>query len=74
MTDDAGTLKSEALVSKAWPFEEARKLLDRVEKGKTSPDEILFETGYGQLRLESLLERDGENLPRVILRTMGRAG
>ncbi|MEL7461156.1 MAG: lysine--tRNA ligase [Pseudomonadota bacterium] len=34
-----------ALTSKAWPFEEARKLLKRVEKrGK---DEVLFQTGYG---------------------------
>lgn len=34
-----------ALTSKAWPFEEARKLLTRVEKrGK---DEVLFQTGYG---------------------------
>ena len=32
------------------------------------------ETVYGQLRLESLLERDGESTPRVIRRTMGRAG
>ncbi len=43
----ADALKSEAQVSKAWPFEEARKLLERIEKGKTTPDEILFETGYG---------------------------
>ncbi|MGF7163080.1 lysyl-tRNA synthetase class 1 [Rhodoligotrophos appendicifer] len=34
-----------ALASKAWPFEEARKLLERAKKlGKS---EILFETGYG---------------------------
>jgi lysyl-tRNA synthetase, class I len=39
------TLRSAALESKAWPFEEARKILKRVEKsGKTS---VLFETGYG---------------------------
>jgi len=32
--------------SKAWPFEEARKVIDRY--GKTGfPDTILFETGYG---------------------------
>lgn len=35
-----------ATKAKAWPFEEARKLVKRVEKsGKTEP--ILFETGYG---------------------------
>jgi lysyl-tRNA synthetase, class I len=40
------SLRSEALASKAWPFEEARKLLARIERSGT-PDEILFETGYG---------------------------
>ncbi len=35
-----------AASSKAWPFEEARKLVKRVEKrGKSHP--VLFETGYG---------------------------
>lgn len=35
-----------AQVSKAWPFEEARKLVKRLEKKpKTGP--VLFETGYG---------------------------
>ena len=34
-----------AMTSKAWPFEEARKLLKRIEaRGK---DEVLFQTGYG---------------------------
>ncbi len=33
-------------VSKAWPFEEARKLVERIEK-RTKPGPILFETGYG---------------------------
>ena len=31
--------------SKAWPFEEARKLLARVEK--SGQREAIFETGYG---------------------------
>ncbi|MEM6381549.1 MAG: lysine--tRNA ligase [Pseudomonadota bacterium] len=32
--------------AKAWPFEEARKLVKRIEKsGKTGP--VIFETGYG---------------------------
>ena len=45
MTDQH--LRATALASKAWPFEEARKLLERV-KGKKQPvKEILFETGYG---------------------------
>src|SRR5665213_3238542 len=38
-------LREAALASKAWPFEEARKLLKRVEK--TGQKSVLFETGYG---------------------------
>ena len=34
-----------AQASKAWPFEEARKLVARVER--TGQSEVLFETGYG---------------------------
>ena len=40
-------LRAAGLESKAWPFEEARKLLKRVEAKKTRHDHILFETGYG---------------------------
>jgi lysyl-tRNA synthetase class 1 len=32
--------------SKAWPFEEARKIVKRYE-GKEWPEAVLFETGYG---------------------------
>ncbi|MGQ2909491.1 MAG: lysine--tRNA ligase [Aliihoeflea sp.] len=35
-----------AKVSKAWPFEEARKIVKRYE-GKDWPKTVLFETGYG---------------------------
>ena len=38
-------LRAAALLSKAWPFEEARKLLKRVEK--SGQKSVLFETGYG---------------------------
>ncbi len=38
-------LSSAAAVSKAWPFEEARKLIQRIER--TGQKEALFETGYG---------------------------
>jgi lysyl-tRNA synthetase class 1 len=38
---------SAALESKAWPFEEARKLLKRWPNGKPSSAPVLFETGYG---------------------------
>jgi len=36
-----------AQVSKAWPFEEARKLVKRYPDGKTGGAPMLFETGYG---------------------------
>jgi lysyl-tRNA synthetase class 1 len=36
-----------ALESKAWPYEEARKLLARWPDGKPGGAPILFETGYG---------------------------
>ncbi|MEM1287647.1 MAG: lysine--tRNA ligase [Pseudomonadota bacterium] len=44
---DANTeILDAAARAKAWPFEEARKLVKRIEKsGKTEP--VLFETGYG---------------------------
>ncbi len=38
-------LRAAALESKAWPFEEARKLLKRAEK--SGQKSVLFETGYG---------------------------
>jgi lysyl-tRNA synthetase class 1 len=37
----------EALDSKAWPFEEARKILARIARRPAPPAEVLFETGYG---------------------------
>ncbi|WP_226636798.1 lysine--tRNA ligase [Novosphingobium profundi] len=49
MTENA--LIEAARVSKAWPFQEAQKLLKRYPNGKSaadgSPEPILFETGYG---------------------------
>jgi lysyl-tRNA synthetase class 1 len=33
--------------SKAWPYEEARKLLKRWPDGKPDGEAMLFETGYG---------------------------
>jgi lysyl-tRNA synthetase class 1 len=44
---DAETLRVAALVSKAWPYEEARKLLRRWPEGKPAGDPVIFETGYG---------------------------
>ena len=45
MTDDAR--RSAALESKAWPYEEARKLIKRWPDGKPHDAPMLFETGYG---------------------------
>ncbi|HUD53330.1 lysine--tRNA ligase [Parvibaculum sp.] len=36
-----------ARVSKAWPFEEARKIVERLEKEGNPDRTVLFETGYG---------------------------
>jgi lysyl-tRNA synthetase class 1 len=38
-------LRDAAQVSRAWPFEEARKLVERVQR--TGQKDVLFETGYG---------------------------
>ena len=38
-------LRAAAETSKAWPFEEARKLVARIKR--TGKQEVLFETGYG---------------------------
>ena len=35
-----------AAESRAWPFEEAKKIVDRY-KGRAFPETVLFETGYG---------------------------
>ncbi|KCV81930.1 lysyl-tRNA ligase [Actibacterium atlanticum] len=40
-------LREAALSSKAWPFEEARKLAKRYEKNPPEKGYVLFETGYG---------------------------
>ncbi len=45
MTDPI--IRNAALVSKAWPYEEARKLLKRYPDGKPGGAPVLFETGYG---------------------------
>jgi len=41
------TLRDVARTSKAWPFEEARKLAKRFEKAPPEKGYALFETGYG---------------------------
>jgi lysyl-tRNA synthetase class 1 len=46
MTIDAA-LRTAAFESKAWPYEEARKLLKRYPDGAPAKGHVLFETGYG---------------------------
>ncbi|WP_157215625.1 lysine--tRNA ligase [Flavisphingomonas formosensis] len=41
------SLRAAALASKAWPYEEARKLLKRYPDGPPAKGHVLFETGYG---------------------------
>ncbi|WP_136649466.1 lysine--tRNA ligase [Paracoccus aeridis] len=41
------TLRDAAMNSKAWPFEEARRVLKRYEKKDPEKGYVLFETGYG---------------------------
>ncbi len=36
-----------AMSSKAWPFEEARRVLKRFEKAPPTSGSVIFETGYG---------------------------
>ncbi|QIL01875.1 lysine--tRNA ligase [Sphingomonas sinipercae] len=40
-------LPTAAMQSKAWPYEEARKLLKRWPDGKPGGEAVIFETGYG---------------------------
>lgn len=40
-------LRDAAMKSKAWPFEEARRVLKRYEKKGPEKGYVLFETGYG---------------------------
>ena len=40
-------LREAALQSKAWPFEEARRVLKRYQKAPPEKGYVLFETGYG---------------------------
>ena len=46
MSDFPAEWVEAARVSKAWPFEEARKLIERMKR-RGFDGEVLFETGYG---------------------------
>jgi lysyl-tRNA synthetase class 1 len=41
------SLRDAAMNSRAWPFEEARRVLKRYEKAPPKKGYVLFETGYG---------------------------
>jgi lysyl-tRNA synthetase class 1 len=43
----AEMIRQAAMTSKAWPYEEARKLIKRWPDGKPGNEPMLFETGYG---------------------------
>ncbi len=47
MTDPLPTLREQALQGRAWPFEEARKILKRLDNKPPAKGYVLFETGYG---------------------------
>jgi lysyl-tRNA synthetase class 1 len=53
MPEIPAALREAALVSKAWPYEEARKILKRYPNGPEK-GEIVFETGYGPSGLPHL--------------------
>ena len=40
-------MRETGMVSKAWPFEEARRILKRYENSPPEKGYVLFETGYG---------------------------
>ena len=44
---DTSDLRAAAMASRAWPYEEARKLVKRYPQGKPGGAPMLFETGYG---------------------------
>src|ERR1700735_591798 len=51
-TMSSQALREAAQTSKAWPFEEARKLIARLERSERK--EVIFETGYGPSGLPHL--------------------
>jgi lysyl-tRNA synthetase, class I len=47
MAQDSLSDRDAALLARAWPFEEARKLVARFKDGGPAKGYVLFETGYG---------------------------
>ena len=50
-------LRDAGMTSKAWPFEEAHKLVKRFAKKPPEKGYVLFETGYGPSGLPHLGDR-----------------
>ena len=48
------SVRDAAMISKAWPYEEARKILKRYPGGKPDGSPVIFETGYGPSGLPHL--------------------
>jgi lysyl-tRNA synthetase class 1 len=46
-SEDVTSLRQLAEESRAWPFEEARKVVARLRQLPNPKDEVIFETGYG---------------------------
>ena len=47
MDDTMSEMRDAAMSSKAWPFEEARRVLKRYQSKPPEKGYVLFETGYG---------------------------
>lgn len=47
MSQAGSSMRAAGLASKAWPFEEARRVLARFKAGPPEKGYVLFETGYG---------------------------
>ncbi|MFO1188443.1 MAG: lysine--tRNA ligase [Alphaproteobacteria bacterium] len=47
MSETAASLRELATAGRAWPFEEARRVLTRIENRVPAKGHVLFETGYG---------------------------
>ena len=71
-------MAEQALAAKAWPFEEARKLVARLERRKAAGKpvrEVLLETGYGRssahaARVNPAMRPSAVTTPRAYLRVM----
>ena len=50
-------LREEGVNSKAWPFEEARRVLKRYENSYPDKGYVLFQTGYGPSGLPLMLQK-----------------